>query len=114
MKTENIVSLPEKWREPMQTLVSKLTKKEKKLLLRFIARISESSYRRGAHQTLHLFEFDELPAILIKDVGEHFRYGTSLDNSKGLTDNIKMSSVDRLIQQYDLHSTGLEEVYENN
>lgn len=114
MKTENIVSLPEKWREPMQTLVSKLTKKEKKLLLRFIARISESSYRRGVHQTLYLFSEEELPVILIKDVGGHFRYGTSLDNSKGLTDNIKMSSVDRLIQQYDLHSTGLEEAYENN
>jgi hypothetical protein len=98
----------------MQTLVSKLTKKEKKLLLRFIARISESSYRRGVHQTLYLFSEEELPVILIKDVGGHFRYGTSLDNSKGLTDNIKMSSVDRLIQQYDLHSTGLEEVYENN
>lgn len=109
MNLEDAVVLPEKWIQPLDVLCRKLDKKDKKQLVKFIARISEASYRRGVQHTFYLSSEGVIPKKIVNDGAASFRFDTSLDKSKGLMSRDKMSSVARLMEQYCIWQTGLSE-----
>lgn len=91
------------------SLSSKLTKQEKRKLIKLMARIQEDAYRRGAQQAATLQKYGEIVSDLAM-----YRFEKSLDKSpmlgNGKINPCFPSSIDRLEIEYgpQLYDFGLE------
>lgn len=82
-----------------------LDKKTKKKLIRLLACVMESAYRRAVQQTLTLNNEDRIDEW-IRNKPEDYRYEKSLSKSIGL-DGFTTNSIDRLNMEHNLSSLGL-------
>ena len=84
---------------------SHLSDTDKKKLIRLMARIMERAYRRGVHQTLHLFQNNRIDDWILRNP-HMYRYSKNLDKSIGL-DGFITCSIDRLMMEEHLENIGV-------
>jgi len=96
-------------REYISEIAENLTEKQKKWLIRYIAEISEASYRRAVQQTIVLGEKDSIDDWIYKNDAANYRYDKSLKTSIGL-DGFQTTSLKRLlIENHDLNFLSTED-----
>lgn len=87
-----------------------LAVKDKKKLLKLMARIMERAYRRGVQQALFMYEKHLIDKKLICAFGLHaWRYNISLDKSVGI-DKFTTSSLERLFIEEPLDEIGFDKL----
>ncbi len=72
---------------------------KRKKLIRLMARIMESSYRRGAQQSLYMERNGGTPTLCSERELYEYRYDPDIDTSVGIT-GFTSSSIDRLFTEY--------------
>lgn len=76
-----------------------IPKRQKKKLVRLMARLMEKSYKRGVQQGVHFERLDaEFPNIADDEALYKYRYERNLDKSPGI-DGFKSTSKERLFME---------------